>query len=146
MERVNQNRLRRTYWLLWSPNHHHFSWHINTSLQLCQQVKEDNPPAYWGSNPRTSVYEANALPLTPQQTACDYMTKLYYVMSFKIIFLKAYFTVIQHFNLSISCLTVFILLLRTYTLLTQNTIHIYRYVGCRVTLSTPSTGPDYDKR
>ena len=30
---------------------------------------EDNLPPHWGSNPRTSVCEANALPLTPQQTA-----------------------------------------------------------------------------
>ena len=52
--------------LLWTPNHHPFSWHINTSLEL-QQVKEDNLPPHWGSNPRTSVCEANALALTPQQ-------------------------------------------------------------------------------
>ena len=31
---------------------------------------------YWGSNLHASVYEANALPLTPQQTARKY----YYVM------------------------------------------------------------------
>ena len=30
---------------------------------------EDNLPPHWGSNPRTSVCEANALPLTAQQTA-----------------------------------------------------------------------------
>ena len=34
-----------------------------------EQKKEDNLPPHWGSNPRTSVCEANALPLTPQQTA-----------------------------------------------------------------------------
>ena len=32
----------------------------------CQQVKEDNIPPHWGLNPRTSVCEANALPLTTQ--------------------------------------------------------------------------------
>ena len=34
-----------------------------------EQKKEDNLPPHWGSNPRTSVCEANALPITPQQTA-----------------------------------------------------------------------------
>ena len=38
------------------------SWHINTSLELSAS------PPHWGSNPRTSVCEPNALPLTPQQT------------------------------------------------------------------------------
>ena len=42
----------------------------------CQQVKEDNLPLHWGSNPGTSVYEANALPLTPQQTAKLSISKL----------------------------------------------------------------------
>ena len=32
------------------------------------QVKEDNLPPHWGLNPRTSICEANALPLTPQRT------------------------------------------------------------------------------
>ena len=38
----------------------------------CQQVKEDNLPPHWGSNQRTSVCEANALPLTPQRTVKAY--------------------------------------------------------------------------
>ena len=37
-------------------------------LICSQQIKEDNLPPYWSSNLRTPVCEANALPLTPQQT------------------------------------------------------------------------------
>ena len=36
MERVNQNRLRRTYWLLRTPNHHSF---FMTYKYCCQQIK-----------------------------------------------------------------------------------------------------------
>ena len=68
VERVNKNRLRWTnyYWGLRTTTLFH---DILILPYSCQQVKEDNLPPHWVSNQRTSVCEANGLPLTPQQTA-----------------------------------------------------------------------------
>ena len=55
MECVNQNRFRRIYCLLWTPNHHTFSWHI---YKYFLTVVSNLTP-HCGLNPRTSP--------TPQQ-------------------------------------------------------------------------------
>ena len=74
MERVNQNTLRWTYDYCGLRTTTLF--HDILILHWgCQQVKEDNLPPHWGSNPRTSVCEANALPLTPLQTAIKTLAK-----------------------------------------------------------------------
>ena len=54
VERVNKNRLRWTYdycGLRTTTLFHD----ILILPQSCQQVKEDNLPPHWGSNPRTSA-------------------------------------------------------------------------------------------
>ena len=84
MERVNQNRLRWTYDYCGLRTTTLFH---DILILPCQQIKEDNLPPHWGSNPRTSVCEANALPLTPQQTATN-ITRIYTIILYLVYMLR----------------------------------------------------------